>query len=416
MTRRLRAGLLSLVAALPLVASGCSVIDGGGTYDVIAYFPRAVSLYESGGVQVLGLPAGEVTDIEIVGDVVRVTMGVDDDVPLPADVKAAIVPQSLIGERRIQLFPPYQEGDPVVSDGHEIAIEDTVIPVEPDEALAALEEFLRQLDPDGLGRLIDNTASALDGQGENLGEALDELSELVGNVEENDDDIIAIAERFDDFTETLLTRESQLAEALDDFAVVAEVLADERDSIEQLVTGLASASGGGLDLVSEHAVRLRTDVEILTRLARSIDTNLDSVQDLLDAGPAIVDGFIDAYNPELRALDLRNNFTPIVAEGLSGLLVGLGLEDLAFPCVALLGTDCPEGGLIEIGDLSVGGLAGDSEAVPSELARPTTPIDDIVALFGTPTALTVDEGGTPSPQASRGLWDRLVGTFLGVGS
>jgi phospholipid/cholesterol/gamma-HCH transport system substrate-binding protein len=83
-----------------------------------------------------------------------------------------------------------------------------------------------------VGRLIDNAATALDGQGENLGSALDELSELVGNIEDNDDSIIRIAERFDDFTSTLLTRESQLAAVLDDFAVVAEVLAEERDDIE----------------------------------------------------------------------------------------------------------------------------------------------------------------------------------------
>lgn len=406
MSRRL---LLPLALVVALVASGCSVLERGGTYDVVAYFPRAVSLYESGAVQVLGLPAGEVTDVEVVGDQVKVTMAIDDDVPIPEGVKAAIVPQSLIGERRVQLFPPFQEGDPVVSDGHEISQQDTIIPVEPDEALAALEEFLRQLDPDGLGRLIDNTATALDGQGETLGAALDELSELVGNVEENDDDIIAIAERFDDFTATLLSREAQLGEALDDFAVVADVLAQERADIEALVSGLADVSGGGLDLVSEHAVRLRTDVDILTRLASSIQANLGSVQDLLDAGPDIVDGFIGAYNPDLRALDLRNNFTPLVSAALSGLLEGLGLDDIAFPCIALLGTQCPGGGLIELD-------GGGADAVPAALEKPTTPVDDILALLGSPTETGAATPAEVTTADESSVWDRLVGTFLGVGS
>lgn len=399
-----RVRLLALPIVLALVASGCALLDRGDTYDVVAYFPRAVSLYEAGAVQVLGLPAGEITDVEVVGDQVKVTMAIDDDIPVPMDVKAAIVPQSLIGERRVQLFPPFQEGDQVISDGYEIGADDTVVPVEPDEALAALNEFLEQLDPNGLGRLIDNAATALDGQGENLGAALEELSELVGNIEENDDDIIAIADRFDDFTSTLLTRESQLAQALDDFAVVADVLADERDDIELLVSSLADLSGDGLDLVSEHAVRLRTDVEILTRLTRSIDTNLDGVQDLLDAGPDLIDGFIGAYNEDLRALDLRNNFTPLIAEALAPLFDGLGLPT---PCVSILGTECPGGGLIELDD--------GSGAVEADIERPTSPINDILDVLGTPTAQAAT-AVAPAPADDGNVLSRFLGTFLGVGS
>jgi len=106
----------------------------------------------------------------------------------------------------------------------------------------------------------------------------------VGNIEDNDDAVIRIAERFDDFTSTLLTRESQLAEVLDDFAVVADVLAEERDEIEALVSGLADLSGDGLDLVSEHAVRLRTDVEIVRRLTASIEQNLGGGDALIKGG------------------------------------------------------------------------------------------------------------------------------------
>ncbi len=396
----------ALAVVLCLFAPGCALINGGSTYEVVAFFPRAVSVYEEGAVQVLGLPAGEVTDVEVIGDQVKITMAINDDIPVPMDVKAAIVPQSLIGERRIQLFPPFQEGDQVISDGYEIAEEDTIIPVEPDEALAALNDFLENLDPEGIGRLIDNAATALDGQGENLGAALDELSELVGNIEENDDDIISIAERFDDFTATLLTREGQLAQALDDFAVVADVLADERDDIELLVRSLADLSGDGLDIVSEHAVRLRTDVEILTRLTRSIDTNLDGLQDTLDGGSDLIAGFIDAYNPDLRALDLRNNFTPLIAEALGPLFNAVGLD---VPCVALLGTQCPDGGLVELDDGS-GGVA-------AEIARPTSPVNDILDVLGSPTELAATTNSRPSPSDDGGnVLARFVSTLLGVGS
>ena len=404
MSGRIRFAALALVSGL--VVSSCALLPGGGTYEIVAFFPRAVSLYEEGSVQVLGLPAGEITEIEVVGDQVRVTMAIEDDIPVPANVKAAIVPQSLIGERRVQLFPPFQEGDEIVGDGHEIAQEDTIVPVEPDEALAALKEFLDSLDPNGVGRLIDNAATALEGQGANLGGALDELSALVGNIEKNDDDIISIAERFDDFTSTLLRREAQLGQALDDFAVVAEVLAAERDDIELLVRSLADLSGDGLDLVSEHAVRLRTDIEIVTRLVRSVHTNLDGVQDLVDGSRGVVAGFLDSFNPQLNAIDLRNNFTPLVSEALSPIFDAIGLP---LPCVPV-DVVCPEGE-------PLGGLAGGDEAVTARLDRPRTPVDDVIDLLGSPTSVEDPRSGAASARDDGGNpVSRFLGTFLGVGS
>ncbi len=402
MSSRLRLLALALVAVL--TASSCSFLGGGGTYEISAVFPRAVALYEQGGVQVLGLPAGKITDIEVIGDQVKVTMAINDDVPVPVGVKAAIVPQSLIGERRIQLFPPYQEGDKTISDGYEIAADDTIIPVEPDEALAALKDFLDSLDPKGVGRLIDNAATDLDGQGENLGAALDQLSGLVGNIEKNDQDIITIADRFDDFTKTLLTRESQLGQTLDEFGVVANVLADERGDIEQLIHSLAHLSGNGLDLVSEHAVRLRTDIKIVTRLAQSIDTNLDGVQAAIDGGRGVIAGFIDSYNPDLRALNLRNSFSPIVSEALNPIFDAVGIP---LPCVPVD---------VQCAAPNLGGLDGGSAAVPATLDHPTTPIDDILAVLGSPSGGGAAPAPTPAPRAPRSVWSRFVGTFLGVGS
>lgn len=403
MRRRLR--LLAAVLAAGVASSGCALVGGGDTYEVVAYFPRAVSLYESGAVQVLGLPAGEVTDVEVQGDRVRVTMAVESDVPLPSDVRAAIVPQSLIGERRVQLFPAFEQGDELVRDGHEIPIEDTVVPVEPDEALASLKEFLDALEPQGVGRLIDNAATALDGQGEDLGSALDELSELVGNFEDNDDTIVRIAERFDDFTSTLLTRESQLAQVMDDFAVVADVLAEEREEVETLVRSLASLSDGGLDLVSEHAVRLRTDVAILQRLTESIEQNLDGVDALVEGGAQQIDGFIDAYNPTARALNLRNSFSPLVEEALRPLFDEVGIP---FPCLPV-DVKCAD---------PVGGLDARSEAVEADLARPTTPIEDVLDLLGSPTVAADRQEPVVDARrdGDRSLLGSFLSTFLGVSS
>ncbi len=68
---------------------------------MIAFFPRGVGVYPSSQVRVLGLPAGTVDKVEVVGTQVRITMSIDKDVPVPKDVKALLAPQSLIGERYV---------------------------------------------------------------------------------------------------------------------------------------------------------------------------------------------------------------------------------------------------------------------------------------------------------------------------
>src|SRR3954453_9680743 len=104
-----------------MIASGCSLLGGGGgTYQLVAWFPRAVSLYPSSQVRVLGLPAGSVDSIEIIGTQVKVSMSMNSDVPVPANVRAVITPQSLIGERYVQLPPAGREGQPKAPDGYEI--------------------------------------------------------------------------------------------------------------------------------------------------------------------------------------------------------------------------------------------------------------------------------------------------------
>jgi phospholipid/cholesterol/gamma-HCH transport system substrate-binding protein len=290
-----------------------------------------------------------------------------------------------------------------------IDAEHTIIPVEPDEAFAAIKEFLDSLDPDGLGRLIHNAAEDLEGNGDELNGALENFSRLVDVFADHDEELVQILANFDDFTATLRTRESQLGTVLDTFAEATEVLAAERSSVEDLVANLARLSEDGFDLISEHAVELRRDIETLTRLASSIDANLDAVGQLLDSGPQLATGLQSAYNPTLRAMNLRNNFGPLAQELLNPTFrYLLGDPNFAFPCTeipAVGGSQCPE-------------TAGGLPAPPA-----TTPVDDVLGLFAVPTASMSSTGDTSWTDAiadgasSVGHFlSDAAGTLLGVGS
>jgi len=397
-----RAGLpLATALGVAVAASGCGLAGGGDTYQVTAYFPRAVSLYESSQVRVLGLPAGDVSEVAVEGDRVRVELEIDADVPVPTDVSAALVPQSLIGERYVQLMPAWVEGEERLQDlpaeERVIAIDDTVVPVEPDEALGRLNEFLQELNPDDLGRFIDNAAEDLEGNGVHLNRALETVSGLVDSFARRDDELAAIVDNFDRFTATLVQRESQIGEVIDSFARTTSVLAEERRSLEALLNGLARISVDGFDLVAEHSARLRTDIETLGRLGQSVVANLDAVAALLDSGPLLVEGIAGAYNPTLRAMNLRTQFGPLAQQVLEPILQSILGDDFRLPCVQV-DTACPD-------MVGVQGL-GESAPVETDVPVARTPIDDVLAFLGAPSAAAL-----PAPRSSAA--DRVAG---GAGS
>jgi phospholipid/cholesterol/gamma-HCH transport system substrate-binding protein len=370
--------LIALAVVGALLAGGCSFIGGGGgSYKLIAYFPRAVSLYKASQVKVLGLPAGTVDSVEVVGTEVKVTMSIESNIPVPKDVSALIAPQSLIGERYIALSPAWTQGVEKAPAGMEIRNtpdhpDRVIIPVEPDEALAELKKFIDALDPQGLGKLITNLSEDLQGQGPTLNHALDQVSQIVVTFADKDQQLVNIVDHFDKFTATLTTRETQLGEILTTFAQATQVLADERQSLENLLAGLADLSRDGLTLVAKHSQSLKTDLETLTRLAQSIDVNLGTLVQLLDSGPILVSGIQNAYDPTLRAFNLRQNFGPLAQEALGPLFDFIGIHPPTV-CAPVVQT-CD----------SILGLAHGSAAT-IDGSRPTTPVDDLLGLLGSPT-------------------------------
>lgn len=335
--------VLLLLGAVGLLAGGCAVLggdDGPAPTHVTIHFQRAVALYPHSHVKVLGLDAGTITAVEPEGDRVRVEIDVDGDVPVPADARAAVVPQSLIGERSVVLYPAWQPGDERMADGAEIPIERTDIPAEPDEALQAFTDLAQDLDPDEVARLVTEGAEALDGRGQQFNDALAEAGDLTALISREDDSMVAVARNLDRLASTLNTRDQQLGHVLDSFATATGVLADERQAILDLAAGLGDLAEQGNRLVAAHEDHLPEDLAQLTDVTRAARVNLDAIAEFFRALAANSRGLIGAYDPTLGVLRQRINLTPITAEVLRPFFEALGVE-MEPPCVPSPGTQCP---------------------------------------------------------------------------
>lgn len=322
-------GLVVCAAAVGPIG-GCGLGRGEDTMTVSAIFESAVGVYETGDVLVLDRPVGTIEAVELDGDHVRVELRLRRDVPLPADVRASIEAQTVLGERSITLFPSWSaeldaSGAPRLADGDAIPLARTEVPVEPDQALQSFNELLSNLDPDAVGSLVTDGAQILDGRGERLGASIDAVADLSETLAAVDGPMVAAAESLNQIASVLNQRDAQLRSLIDDFGIAVGVLADERAQIETLLSSLVGLTGEVQTIVDAHGAALPQTIATLVATLQVVEANADTIPVLAGTLPVIAESFEAAYKPEIGGFFLKVNTSAVVETVIVQLLDAVGL-------------------------------------------------------------------------------------------
>jgi virulence factor Mce-like protein len=338
MRRGVLVALSVLLVALTLTVTTAFVGLGGKPRTYRAVFSRAVQLFPGGKVRVVGVDVGEITDVNVVGDGVEVTFVLDEkDTLLPADVQAAIVPMSLLGERYVQLFPAYA-GGPFLEEGATISTERTAVPAEPDELLRSLQDYLGALDPVTVSDFVQNTARLLEGNGEDLNSLIQHASGVISTLSAKRGDLAQIVVEFDRLSRALATRKEGVTQLIQSYNTVARTLTGNRIALEGTITGLNDAASELASLLIAHRQPLHRDVRVLTRTGRTIDRNVDSLADsgywaqrLFRAASKAVDFDQDWLRLNNQGQELGGLIIMRLEERLTELCADLGLPQCSLP-------------------------------------------------------------------------------------
>jgi phospholipid/cholesterol/gamma-HCH transport system substrate-binding protein len=325
-----------LAAGLLLV--GLSACGGGGDeHAYAADFSRAVQVFPGIKVRVLGVDVGHVTDVQNTTDGVKVSFQVDDpETRLPADVQAAVVPVSLLGERYIQLFPAY-DGGAVLAPGGTIPLTRTAVPAEPDELLRSLQDYMGGLDPDTVSRFVENGAALLEGNGASVNRFIHNGTQLLSTLNAKRDDLADLVVQLDRITTVLSTRQEAIGQLIRDYDAVSGTLTSNRKSLEGTITGLNDAATQLAALLLAHRQPLHTDIARLTRTGQTLVKNVDA---LAETGHWATKLFLAAS----RAVDYNHDWLRLGNQGqeLASLIL-LRLEQrLMELCVAADSPECAQ--------------------------------------------------------------------------
>jgi phospholipid/cholesterol/gamma-HCH transport system substrate-binding protein len=304
---------VATVTALALVAALTYVLwPRSESVHVTAYFPRTVGIYPGSDVRVLGVRIGEVEKITPEGDRVRVELTYDEGRKVPADAKAAIINSSVVSDRYVQLLPVYRKG-PVLRNGAVIPETRTAVPVELDRIFDSLHTTADALGPKGankdgsLSRLLGVSADNLDGQGKNLNQTVEDLSQAVTTLSDGRTDLFGTVGNLQVFTAALAADDKSVRSFNTDLAKVAGQLAGERKDLADALKNLGTALGDVSAFVKNNKKSLTSNVKGLSKVTKVLVTQRAALAELLEVAPTGLSNLNNAYNPSSGTLDTRNN-------------------------------------------------------------------------------------------------------------
>lgn len=278
---------------------------------ITAYFTSATAIYPGDDVRVAGVKVGTIKSIDPRGTKAMMTLRVDRDVPIPADAKAVIVSQNLVGSRYVQLAPAYgadgETSGPTMRDGAVIDTDRTAVPIEWDEVKAQLTRLATDLGPSStvsrtsVGRFIESTADALDGNGDKLRETIKQLSGLSRILADGSGNIVDVIANLQTFVTVLRDSNAQIVSFQDRLATVSSVLDGSRSDLDGALTNLSSAVVDIKRFVAGSRNQVSEQVDRLGDVIRNLSDNQVALKNLLHVAPNAIGNSYNIYNPDIQS-------------------------------------------------------------------------------------------------------------------
>jgi len=280
-------GLLLLPAML-LGLTACGPF-GGGTMTIQALMSDSAGVFVGNDVGILGVPVGRITAIEPEGTVVRVTMEIDADQPVPADAGAVVVARSVATDRYIELTPVYHDG-PKMASGAVIDQARTRTPVEFDEVLQSLSDFAVGIGGTEESRLavqrfVDTGADVLGGKGPLLNGTVTSLSEAVNGVYGARGDITSTLVSLDKLTQTLATNQATVREFVQQVTMASQLLASERTNFRDSLRAISGAVSTMSEFVHTNKDQIVSSLQDTTDVMKALLVRRKELDELLRVLP-----------------------------------------------------------------------------------------------------------------------------------
>ncbi|WP_162891276.1 MCE family protein [Aeromicrobium sp. A1-2] len=267
------------------------------TYAVDAHFSDSGGIFEGAQVTYRGIEVGRVGLLEFEPSGVRVRLDIENNAPsIPSDVEVAVATKSAIGEQFVDLRPR-ASGKPYLTDGSEVALADTRIPIDTTTLLVDVNDLVTSVDTDNLRTVVDELGQAFDGTGEDLATILDTSSEFIEAADDNIGVTRSLIRESDSVLQTQIDKESAIGSFSENLALLSDSLVDADPDLRRLLDQGSDSAQTLRTVVDENSEDLGSIIDDLQTINRPIAENLIGIQTLFVIYPTVVQSTFSVLNP-----------------------------------------------------------------------------------------------------------------------
>lgn len=222
---------------------------------IVAEFANSEGVQPGDDVMVAGVRAGAVDDVRVQDGRVVVSMVVETEVP--RDSSARVILRNMLGRRSVEIHAG-SDWDNLMRDE-----DDPRIPLERTRSLVDIPDLgdetvalLRDADVDAMETLIVALADVTEGQREEFGELLDGLSRFARVLADQRESLRELIVRAEVVVDAAADRDDDLVAIIDDFGATLEVLARRRGEVQRFLGATATSTNRVADLVSDERDRI----------------------------------------------------------------------------------------------------------------------------------------------------------------
>jgi len=278
---------LAVIAVMMLAAfraEDLPLIGGGNTY--YASFSEAGGLKVNDEVRIAGVRVGQVREITLAGNSVRVEFQVDEEAQFGTQSAANIRVKTMLGSMYVDLDPA---GPGQLEEEATIPKARTTAPYDVVEAFTGLANTSERIDTGQLSQSLNTMASFMKDTPEEVQASLRGLSRLSRVVASKDAELNTLLRNTEDVTRVLANRDEELSKLFADGRVLFRAVYERRVAIHRLLVTTSTLSKQISALVAET----RADLKPALR-------QLDSVLDVLRKNQENLDNSLRLMAPFYR--------------------------------------------------------------------------------------------------------------------
>ncbi|HEY7875421.1 MAG TPA: MCE family protein [Actinomycetota bacterium] len=234
---------------------------------VFAIFPDAGGVFKNQEVTYRGITVGQVGDMSVVDEGVRIELLIESDQQIPKeDIHARVMFKSAVGEQFVELEPASDDA-PYLAHGDVIPLENTSIPVSTQELLSTLQRVLEGVPPEALEGAVDNLGAGLTGRGQDIARIIESTAELADLFAQRSPETIGILKNGTTVGGAFIRSRRDFIRAIGELVPVSQSLAENTTNLRRLLEGANLTSDEVLALLREN----RPDIDAF--LATFADVN-----------------------------------------------------------------------------------------------------------------------------------------------